>query len=92
VRELKNLSERLSLLSTNNKIGEEIIPYEVKFPGYNPASFSFEDKSLNEILEEVEKNALLSALEKAGGNKAKAADILGLPASTVKSKINKYNL
>jgi transcriptional regulator with GAF, ATPase, and Fis domain len=92
VRELKNLSERLTLLSTNNKIGEEIIPYEVKFPGYNPAIFSFEDKSLNEILEEVERNALLSALNKAGGNKAKAAEILGLPASTVKSKITKYNL
>ena len=92
VRELRNLAERLTLLSTNNKIEENIVPYEVKFPGYNPACFSFEDKSLNEILEEVEKNALLSALDKAGGNKAKAAEILGLPASTVKSKITKYKL
>ena len=92
VRELRNLAERLTLLSTDNIINENIIPYEVKFPGYNPACFSFEDKSLNEILEEVEKNALLSALDKAGGNKAKAAEILGLPASTVKSKIAKYKL
>jgi len=92
VRELRNLAERLTLLSTNNKIEENIIPYEVKFPGYNPACFSFEDKSLNEILEEVEKNALLGALDKVGGNKAKAAEILGLPASTVKSKIAKYGL
>ena len=92
VRELRNLAERLSLLSSDNKIEENIIPYDVKFPGYNPVCFSFENRTLNEILEEVEKNALLSALDKAGGNKAKAAELLGLPASTVKSKIVKYNI
>jgi len=92
VRELKNLSERLVLLSTNNIIEGRIIPYEVKYPGYNPSCFSFDDKSLNKIIEEVEKDALMSALEKTGGNKAKAAEILGLPASTIKSKISKYSL
>jgi len=92
VRELRNLTERLTLLSTDNKIEKSIVPYEIKFPNYNPTCFSFDNKTLVEIVEEVEKNAILSALDKANGNKAKAAEILGLPASTLKSKIVKFGL
>jgi len=92
VRELRNLSERLTLLSTDNKIEKSIIPYEIKFPGFKPTCFTFDEKSLVEILEEVEKNAITAALDKALGNKAKAAEILGIPASTLKSKIAKFDL
>ena len=92
VRELRNLAERLTLLSMDNKINKSIIPYEIRFPDFKPSCFSFEEKTLNEILEEVEKNAILNALEKTTWNKAKAADLLGLPASTLKSKITKYSL
>jgi len=92
VRELRNLSERLSLLSTNNVIDPSIIPYDIKFPGADPSSFNFDNMSLTEIVEEVEKNAILKALEKSHQNKAKAAELLGVPASTLKSKISKYNL
>lgn len=92
VRELKNLSERLTLLSTDNKIDIEIIPYEIKFPNFKQSCFIFDNKTLNEILEEVEKNAVITALDKSHGNKAKAADLLGLPASTLKSKITKFKL
>ena len=43
-------------------------------------------------IEEVEKNAISGAMSKTLGNKAKAAEILGIPASTLKSKITKFNL
>lgn len=92
VRELRNLSERLTLLSTDNKIEKSIIPYEIKFPGFKPTCFTFDNKTLVEIIEEVEKNAILGAMDKASGNKAKAAEILGIPASTLKSKIAKFDL
>jgi len=92
VRELRNLSERLTLLSMDHKIQKEIIPFEVKNPGIQPNCFSFDNKSLNEIVEEVEKNVILMALDKSRDNKAKAADLLGLPASTLKSKLGKYNI
>lgn len=93
VRELRNLAERLTLLSSaDNKISKSIIPYEIKFPGFKPTFFTFDKKTLNEILEEVEKNAISGALDKSQGNKAKAASILGIPASTLKSKITKYKL
>jgi len=61
-----------------------------------PTGISFvltlKNRSLNEIVEEIEKSAILQALEKSGGNKAKAAVRLGIPASTLKSKIYKYGL
>jgi len=92
VRELRNLTERLVLLSINNKIEESIIPYEIRYPEFNSSYFSFDNKTLVDILEEVEKNAIMSALDKANGNKAKAAELLGLPASTLKSKISKLGI
>ena len=92
VRELRNLSERLTLLSMDNKIDTEIIPYEIKFPNFKQSCFIFDNKTLNEILEEVEQNAVVAALDKSHGNKAKAAELSGLPASTLKSKITKYKL
>ena len=92
IRELRNLCERLTLLSINGPISKNIIPYEIKFQDHKPNYFTFDNKNLNEILEEVECNAILGALDKGHGNKAKAAEILGIPASTLKSKIIKYGL
>ena len=92
VRELKNLVERLVLLSIDNKITSEIIPYEIKFPDINLKYFAFENMPLNNILENVEMNTIQMALHKTNGNKAKASEILGIPASTLKSKIIKYHL
>jgi two-component system response regulator AtoC len=92
IRELRNLSERLTILSEEGNITLDILPYEIRFPDFNKRCFIFEDKTLTEILEDVEKNAILSALEKCHGNKAKAAEALGIPASTLKSKIAKYEM
>lgn len=92
VRELRNLAERLTLLSRDQTISADIVPFEIKSPSFNSTCFSFENKKLTEILEEVETNAILSALDKMNGNKAKTAEILGLPVSTLKSKINKLNI
>ncbi len=92
VRELKNLAERLTLLSVNNKITTDILPYEIKFPDIKPKYFNIENMALNDILENVEMNTIQMALDKTNGNKAKASEILGIPASTLKSKIIKFHL
>ncbi len=91
VRELRNLCERLSLLSVEGKITKDIVPFEIKSPNSSPSCINFSDKSLTDILNEVESKAISNALEKTGGNKAKAAELLGIPASTLKSKIAKSN-
>ncbi len=92
VRELRNLCERLVLLSIDNNISADIIPIEIKLKGINSSCFSFENKTLTEIIDEVETNAILKALDKTAGNKAKASEILGVPVSTLKSKITKLKL
>lgn len=92
VRELKNLMERLVLLAKNNTIDKNILPIEVRFPGKPHTCFYFENKALDEILKEVETNAIRDALLRSGGNKAKAAQMLQVPASTLKSRIEKLSI
>ncbi len=92
VREIKNLMERLVLLSKNGAIDKTTIPIDVRFPGKPHTCFYFENKPLDEILKEVEVNAIRDALMRSGGNKAKAAQILSIPASTLKSRIEKLGL
>ncbi|MEE4176035.1 MAG: sigma-54 dependent transcriptional regulator [Bacteroides sp.] len=92
VREMKNLMERLVLLAQEGVINKNILPIEVRFPGKPHTCFYFGNKPLEEIIREVETNAIRDALMRSGGNKAKAASILQVPASTLKSRIEKLNL
>ncbi len=92
VRELKNLMERLVLLAGNGNINRKIVPMEVRFPGKPHTCFYFESKPLDEIMREVETNAIRDALIRSGGNKAKAAQLLEVPASTLKSRIEKLGI
>ena len=90
-RELKNLCERLVLLSKNNRISAKSLPLYISASEVKLNSENFENKPLNEIMEDIEKNIIENAMNKAGGNKAKAAEILGIPASTLKSKLSKIS-
>lgn len=86
-RELKNLIERLVLLAQSGNISVDFIPIDIKFHSRPMVCTSLENRTLHDILFEVEQNAIMKALEMTGGNKSKAAEILGIPASTLKSKI-----
>jgi len=90
VRELRNLAERLTLMCDGNKIEIKHIPIEIKHAPISLDGISFDNQPLTKIIEEVELKAIKHALEKSGGNKAKAAEMLGLPSSTLKSKISRY--
>ncbi len=93
VRELKNLAERLSILCFDSKITADRLPQEIILTKPNIENIlKAENKSLTEIIEEVEKQLIQNALSKTGNNKAKAAELLGLPPSTLKSKIEKYGM
>ncbi len=92
VRELKNLMERLVILAADGVIQKQMLPVEVRFPGKQHNCFYFGDKSLDQIIREVEENAIRDALLRSGGNKAKAAKMLSIPASTLKSRIEKLQL
>jgi len=93
VRELKNLTERLTILCYDCKITASKLPQELFSTDLDISHLiECQDKSLTEIVEEVEKQLIKKALLKTANNKAKAAELLGLPPSTLKSKIEKYGI
>lgn len=92
VRELKNLAERLVIMC-GDSITTNKLPNEMFFEAdYDSDNILKEGKSLNEFLEEVEIKLIKNALMKTNNNKAKAAELLGLPPSTLKSKIEKFGI
>lgn len=50
------------------------------------------ENNLNSILEEVEKEYIITTLKKVGGNKTKAGKILGIPRQTLKYKMDKMGI
>lgn len=95
VREFKNVIERLSLSCRCSPIRPECLPREVRGLAGNQISAGQrlnEAQGLDESVARFEKNLICQALDKSNGNKARAADFLKLPTSTLKSKIKKYGI
>jgi transcriptional regulator with PAS, ATPase and Fis domain len=49
-------------------------------------------RPLQEVMEEIEKDLIVSAMEKVGGNKLVAANLLGISRPGLYKKLQKYNL
>lgn len=91
VRELKNLVERLALLAQDGVINVQTLPLEVCQRAAVESGYNGE-RSLDDVLAEVEINMIRAVLTKTKGNKTHAAKMLGLPPSTLRTKLEKYNL
>lgn len=95
VRELRNLAERLALACHCDPIVAECLPYEMlagkeRFH-FTPANLA-KGWTLDEAVQHFEQSLIEEALRNAGGNKAKAAELLQIPVSTLKSKLKKLPL
>jgi DNA-binding NtrC family response regulator len=90
VRELRNVLERAVILSGGDPVEREhiLIPGERPNPDGDGLAALIGKKSL----EEIEKSLIEMALEKAGGNKSKAAELLGITRRTLYSRMEKYGL
>jgi DNA-binding NtrC family response regulator len=86
VRELENVIERAVILAGGVRIGLSHLPFLA--PGETSADISGDDLNL----EELEKVSILKALEKAGGNKAEAARLLGITRRTLYSRMERLGL
>jgi DNA-binding NtrC family response regulator len=92
VRELKNMVERIILISEGDHILESHIPHEIRYPDSILPEICVGNKPLDKIMADIETNVIRRALERTHGNQTRAAELLGLPSSTLRTKMNKYNL
>lgn len=89
VRELKNIIEREVILSENGYLKCNV---SVPTQSANPVGGFIPDSgiNLNEYLSSIERDLLNKALQKAGGNKTKAAELLGLSFREFRYRLSKY--
>lgn len=94
VRELQNEIERLLVLSDEDKtvISEKNLSSKIRKSRKLALSVKFQDLSLKEAVQNLEKKLLIEHLQKQQGNKTKAAKSLGISRTSILSKVKEYNL
>jgi DNA-binding NtrC family response regulator len=95
VRELMNVLQRAVILATGETIREADLPETVRLEPEGLARLDLVaegERTLPELVEEIERRAIRRALAAAGGVKARAARALGIPERVLRYKIGKYGL
>ena len=94
IRELQNAIEYGVVLAHENRMTEKELPKELLLApalrAANAALLQAPPETLH--LAEVERKTLLLALAKAGGNKKRAAQLLGIHRPTLYSKMKRYGM
>jgi DNA-binding NtrC family response regulator len=92
VRELQNVIERAVLLAKGNRIEPVDLPFDngsLPEPGTSGPGW---DVPPNMTLEDIERLVIERTLQRTGGNKQAAANLLGIYRPRLYSKIRKYNI
>ena len=100
VRELRNLIESLVVLVPDDEIRLTDLPEEYRgtdgpaetLPADPGEPRKHGDQDGNLTMEEIERRAILGALEKTGGNRTQAAELLGIGLRTLQRKIKEYRM
>lgn len=85
IRELKNIIERIVLLSDNGIISSKQLPQEF-------FKINFAETNLVLTMDEVEKTQIIKILELTKNNKPEAAKILNIGLTTLYRKISQYGI
>ena len=88
VREMRNAIERAMLLTDRSQLEPD--DFTTLTRTVTPAQFRLPAEGVN--LEEVERQLLVQALERAGGNQTQAAQLLGINRDQVRYRIEKFGL
>lgn len=97
VRELENTLERAMIFASNGKIDKNTL----EFVGDKGGEYNIQSNIVNEkedsstvilSMRSAEINAIKNALKASGGNRTKAAELLGISRRTLISKIEEYAL
>ncbi len=96
IRELENVIERAIVLSNRSFIDIEDFPQNIiehnSFPSSTGQNKDAEKESLMNQTGEYEKNLIFDALRMTGGNISRAAQHLGIKRTTLRYKMDKYDL
>ncbi len=91
VRELRNVVERAVVLAGSGVIGVEHLPKgfgaAVSAPREDDGGVHLE---VGTTVDEAERQLILKTLESTGGNKTRAAEILGISTKTLQNKVKEY--
>jgi DNA-binding NtrC family response regulator len=97
VRELKNLLERICILGNAAMVGPGDLPPEIRFaraedrlPATGDFRFALPEEGID--LERVEKEFVVQALRRTGGNQTAAAKLLGMSRYQLRYRIEKFHL
>lgn len=96
VRQLENTIERAVALSDGEALGLELLPAAIRTPqprqaeGLKADEFPEEGLRLEERVEALELGLIREALQRAGGVKTRAAELLGLSSRQFRYKYSKY--
>lgn len=89
VRELRNFCERMVVLLAGREIHPTNLPREMQaVAGERAAPFALPDSGVR--LDELEQSLIRQALDKAQGNRSRAARLLGLSRDTLLYRLKKY--
>lgn len=95
IRQLENAVYRIAAFAKENEISKDMIPRDLMCGEKQRQRFSFnsnEKVELEKIIDDIEKEAIHWALEKAGNNQTKASEILSLKRTTLRDKMKKFGL
>lgn len=91
IRELQNVIERALILAHGGQITPDHLPKELQTPKETrPVQFELPEEGV--ALEEVEKQLIIQALEKSGGNQTRAAALLHITRATLLYRMQKHSL
>ncbi len=86
LRELKNIVKRSILLSPTDMVTMEVLPTDIAYASHKKKQTYGLFKNQNE------QELIIDALEKANGNKAKAARMLSIDRKTLYNKLKQYDI
>ncbi len=93
VRELENVIEQALVFAEGDLVRPEDLPEGIRGAKLAPAlPVPAGDRSLTEILEDLERQLILAAYERAKGVKAETARLLGIKPSALYYKLEKYGI
>ena len=93
IRELENAIEGAAIMTRTGIVNKWDIPNVAKFVSVASKAIKAEDgKSLKQVLEEPEKDLIISVLKESNWNRNRAAALLGINRTTLYNKMKKYSI